>query len=167
MQSDSSIRGPLSMARWRVAARLDREVNMEQILINLIGGALGGVGTGKSSPTFDLGTVGNIISGLVGGGVLGQIATLALPSVVAAAQSGNLSVSGVISQLIAGGAGGAILTAIVGAIKNKLWPNAQRLTPLPTAVVIDSVVSQTRFSFGFFQFPVATHASKNCGKKEP
>ena len=35
---------------------------MEQILINLIAGALGGVGVGKSSPTFDLGTVGNIVS---------------------------------------------------------------------------------------------------------
>ena len=45
---------------------------MEQILINLIAGALGGVGIGKSSPTFDLGMIGNIISGLVGGGVLGQ-----------------------------------------------------------------------------------------------
>ena len=92
---------------------------MEQILINLVAGALGGVGAGKSSPTFDLGTAGNIISGLVGGGVLGQIATLLLPSVVAAVQSGNLSVSGIVSQAIAGGAGGAILTAIVGAIKNK------------------------------------------------
>jgi uncharacterized membrane protein YeaQ/YmgE (transglycosylase-associated protein family) len=68
---------------------------MEQILINLCAGALGGVATGKSSPTFDLGNVGNIISGLVGGGILGQVVTLALPSVMAAAQSGNLSVSGV------------------------------------------------------------------------
>ena len=92
---------------------------MEQILINLVTGALGGVGVGKSSPTFDLGMIGNIVSGLIGGGVLGQIVTLALPSVMAAAQSGNLSVSGVISQLVAGGAGGAILTAIIGAIKNK------------------------------------------------
>ena len=92
---------------------------MEQILINLVAGALGGVGAGKSSPNFDLGTVGNIISGLVGGGVLGQIATLLLPSVLAAAESGNLSVGGVVSQAVAGGAGGAILTAIVGAIKNR------------------------------------------------
>ena len=75
---------------------------MEQILINLITGALGGVGAGKSSPTFDLGTVGNIISGLVGGGVLGQIITLLLPSVVAAAESGNLSMGGIVSQAIAG-----------------------------------------------------------------
>ena len=92
---------------------------MEQILIHLVAGALGGVGAGKSSPTFDLGTLGNTISGLVGGGVLGQIATLLLPTITAAAQSGNLSVGGIVSQAIAGGAGGAILTAIIGAIKNK------------------------------------------------
>ncbi len=92
---------------------------MEQLLINLVAGALGGVGAGNSSPTFDLGMIGNIISGLVGGGLLGQIVTLLLPSITAAAQSGNLSISGVVSQAIAGGAGGAILTALIGAIKNK------------------------------------------------
>jgi len=93
---------------------------MEQILINLIAGALGGVGAGKGSPNFDLGTIGNIISGLVGGGVLGQIVTALVPSVVAAAQSGNLSIGGIVSQAIAGGAGGAILTALIGAIKSKV-----------------------------------------------
>jgi hypothetical protein len=92
---------------------------MEQILINLVTGALGGVGAGKASPTFDLGMIGNIISGLVGGGVLGQIITLLMPGILAAAQSGNLSVGNIVSQAIAGGAGGAILTAIIGAIKNK------------------------------------------------
>ena len=92
---------------------------MEQILINLIAGALGGVGAGKASPKFDLGMIGNIVSGLVGGGVLGQVVTALLPSIVAAAQSGNLSIGGIISQAIAGGAGGAILTAIIGAIKNR------------------------------------------------
>jgi hypothetical protein len=51
--------------------------------------------------------------------VLGQIVTLLLPSVVAAAQSGNLSVGGIVSQAVAGGAGGAILTALIGVIKNK------------------------------------------------
>src|SRR6476659_6562551 len=62
---------------------------MEQILINLVAGALGGVGVGKSSPTFDLGMVGNIVSGLIGGGVLGQIVTLLMPAIMAAAQSGK------------------------------------------------------------------------------
>ncbi len=39
---------------------------MEQILVNLVAGALGGVAAGKSSPTFDLGMIGNVVSGLVG-----------------------------------------------------------------------------------------------------
>ena len=94
---------------------------MEQILINLIAGALGGVGAGKASPTFDLGMIGNIVSGLVGGGVLGQIVTALLPSIMAAAQSGDLSIGGIVSQAVAGGAGGAILTALIGAIKNKAF----------------------------------------------
>ncbi|MGC2320828.1 MAG: hypothetical protein WA615_30785, partial [Bradyrhizobium sp.] len=57
----------------------------------------------------------NTISGLVGGGVLGQVVTLLLPSLV----SGKLDVSTIVTQLIGGGAGGALLTAIVGAIKNR------------------------------------------------
>jgi hypothetical protein len=92
---------------------------MEQLIVNLIAGALGGVGAGKASPKFDLGTLGNLIAGAVGGGVLGQIVPLLIPAVAAAAQSGNLTVGGVITQLISGGAGGAILTIIIGAIKNR------------------------------------------------
>jgi len=93
---------------------------MEQVLINIITGALGGVAVGKSSPNLDLGMIGNIVAGLVGGGLLGQIITLLLPSIMTAVQSGNLTIGGIISQVIAGGAGGAILTAIIGAIKNKV-----------------------------------------------
>jgi hypothetical protein len=93
---------------------------MEQILINLVAGALGGVGVAKSSPTFDLGMIGNIVSGLVGGGVLGQIVTALLPAITAAAQSGDLSIGGIVSHVVAGGAGGAVLTALIGAIKNKV-----------------------------------------------
>ena len=88
-------------------------------MINLVAGALGGVATGKASSNFDLGTLGNAIAGLVGGGVLGQIITLLLPAVTAAAQAGNLSVGGIVAHAISGGVGGAILTAIIGAIKNK------------------------------------------------
>jgi uncharacterized membrane protein YeaQ/YmgE (transglycosylase-associated protein family) len=88
---------------------------MEQILMNLVAGAMGGNAVGKASPNFDLGTLGNTISGLVGGGVLGQIVTLLLPSLV----SGKLDVSTIVTQLVGGGAGGALLTAIVGAIKNR------------------------------------------------
>ncbi len=92
---------------------------MEQILINLVAGALGGNAVGKSSPTFDLGTLGNTIAGLVGGGVLGQVITLIWPAVATSLQGGNFDIGSIIAQVVGGGAGGAILTAIVGAIKNK------------------------------------------------
>lgn len=61
---------------------------MEQILINLVAGALGGNTAGKASSTFDLGTLENTIAGLIGGGVLGQIITFAWPAITASSQSG-------------------------------------------------------------------------------
>jgi ABC-type uncharacterized transport system permease subunit len=47
--------------------------------------------------------------------VLGQVITLLLPSLM----SGKLDAGTIITQLIGGGAGGALLTAIVGAVKNR------------------------------------------------
>jgi hypothetical protein len=60
-----------------------------------------------------------VIAGAVGGGVLGQIVTLLWPAVSASIASGNFSAGSIIANLISGGAGGAILTAIIGAIKNR------------------------------------------------
>ena len=37
----------------------------------------------------------------------------------AAAAASNMDIAGILTSLIGGGAGGAILTAIVGAIKNR------------------------------------------------
>jgi hypothetical protein len=96
------------------------EETMEQILINLVGGALGGAGSGKALPQFDMGTILNLIAGLVGGGVLGQLLNLVLPQLQAALQSGNFDIGSILTSLIGGGAGGAILQIIVGAIKNSM-----------------------------------------------
>ncbi|POR56720.1 hypothetical protein CYD53_101241 [Bosea psychrotolerans] len=87
--------------------------------MNLVAGAIGGNAVGKATPTFDLGTLGNTISGLVGGGVLGQLIPLVLPALSTAMQGGSFSVGSILTNLIGGGAGGAILTAIIGAVKNK------------------------------------------------
>jgi hypothetical protein len=55
--------------------------------------------------------LGNIISGLVGGGVLGQIVTLLLPAIML--QRSRASIGGIISQVIAGGTG-----AVAGVVGN-------------------------------------------------
>src|SRR3954449_10942167 len=59
-------------------------------------------------------------TGAVGGGVLAQIVTLILPVVSASVASGHFSVESIATSLISGGAGGAILTAIFGDLKNKV-----------------------------------------------
>ncbi len=88
---------------------------MEQILINLVAGAVGGNAVGKASPAIDMGTILNSVTGVVGGGILGQLIPLVLPALM----SGNLNISNIITQVIGGGAGGAILTALIGLVKNK------------------------------------------------
>ncbi len=85
---------------------------MEQILINLIAGVVGGIGLGKLLPTFNFGVIGNSTLGLLGGGFLGWIVILLLPTTMAAAQ-GHLSIGGIILQAIVGGAGGAIITVMI------------------------------------------------------
>ena len=102
---------------------------MEQILINLIAGALGGVGAGKSSPNFDLGTIGNIVSGLVGGGVLGQIVTLALPGITAAAQSGDLSIGGIVSQWSQAAQAALFSPRSLVQLRTELLPDGERIAP--------------------------------------
>jgi uncharacterized membrane protein YeaQ/YmgE (transglycosylase-associated protein family) len=88
---------------------------MEQIIINLVAGALGGNAVAKTAPKFDMGMLGNTIAGAVGGGVLGQIVAAVLPTLL----SGDLSVGGIVASLVSGGAGGAIVTALIGALRGK------------------------------------------------
>jgi uncharacterized membrane protein YeaQ/YmgE (transglycosylase-associated protein family) len=87
------------------------------LIVQLIGGAVGGLAVGKTVKSIDLGTVINAIAGIVGGGIGGQI----LNSLgIAAMPSGQLDVASIIGNVVSGGAGGGILLAIVGFIKSLL-----------------------------------------------
>jgi uncharacterized membrane protein YeaQ/YmgE (transglycosylase-associated protein family) len=94
-------------------------------IIELVAGAIGGNVAGAAAKKYSLGTAGNSIAGAIGGVVLGQIlAALGIgePGMVAAEgaapAAGGMDVGALIAQLVGGGAGGAILTLIVGVIKN-------------------------------------------------
>jgi hypothetical protein len=92
---------------------------MVNIIIQLVSGALGGNGAGALLKKLSLGTIGNSIVGILGGGLGGQLLGL-LGMAPAAAGGGGLDLSNIISSVLSGGVGGGVLMAIVGAIKKAL-----------------------------------------------
>ncbi len=81
------------------------------IIISLISGGVGGNIAGALLKKFSLGPIGNTVVGLLGGGV-GQ---MLLSHLTSAATTGG---SGVAANVGGSAVGGAILMAIIGAIKN-------------------------------------------------
>lgn len=96
------------------------------IIIEIIAGAIGGNAAGAAAKNYSLGTAGNSIAGAVGGLILGQILAAmgigepAMATVEGAPAAGGLDVGALITQLIGGGAGGAVLTLIAGVVKNMM-----------------------------------------------
>ena len=93
------------------------------LIIQIVIGAIGGNMAGRASQKFDLGAAGNSIAGAIGGVILGQVVARVTGGAVtaeqAAAVAAQFDIAGLLTNVIGGGAGGAILTAIVGAIKNR------------------------------------------------
>jgi uncharacterized membrane protein YeaQ/YmgE (transglycosylase-associated protein family) len=90
---------------------------MINIIIQLISGAIGGNGAGALMKKLSLGTIGNSIVGILGGGLGGQLLGMLG---AAPAGGGGLDLGGVISSVLSGGVGGGVLMAIIGAIKKAL-----------------------------------------------
>jgi len=89
---------------------------MVNIIIQLISGAVGGNGAGALLKKLSLGTIGNTIAGILGGGLGGQL--LGLLGMAPAAGGGDLN--GIIASVLSGGVGGGALMGIIGAIKKAL-----------------------------------------------
>ncbi len=93
------------------------------LIIQLVAGAVGGNVAGKANTKFDMGGAGNSIVGAIGGVVLGQIVERltggAITADQAAAATQGMDIARIISSLVGGGAGGAILSAVVGMLKNR------------------------------------------------
>jgi uncharacterized membrane protein YeaQ/YmgE (transglycosylase-associated protein family) len=83
--------------------------------MNIISGAIGGNVAGAAMKEKSLGTVGNSIAGILGGGLGGMILQSIMGS---AATGGSLDLTTILSNVAGGGVGGAILMAVVGIIKN-------------------------------------------------
>ena len=94
---------------------MERVVGMDMnMIIQIIAGLVGGNAAGAGLKNLSLGTAGNSIVGAVGGLVSSFVAGKLGLSADAVA---NLDIGAIIQSVVAGGAGGAVLTAILGAVK--------------------------------------------------
>ncbi len=91
---------------------------MIALIIQLISGAVGGNVAGAAMKDYNLGTLGNSIAGIVGGGIGGQILSALVPAL--AQQASRMDIGAIIGQVAGGGIGGAVLMVIVGVLKNMM-----------------------------------------------
>ena len=89
------------------------------LIIQLISGVVGGNAVGAALKDYNLGNLGNTIAGAIGGLGGGQLLQAAMPAIAGAA-GGSLDVGAIVSQIVGGGAGGAILTVIAGLVKSRV-----------------------------------------------
>ena len=87
------------------------------LVIQVVAGAIGGYAIGAGVKDINLGTLGNTVAGAIGGGVGGQALQALIPTLALAA--GNIDIGSLFGQAVCGGVAGAILTAIIGVVKNK------------------------------------------------
>jgi uncharacterized membrane protein YeaQ/YmgE (transglycosylase-associated protein family) len=94
-----------------------KPMNIISLIIQAISGAVGGNVAGAAMKENSLGTLGNSIAGIVGGGLGGTILQMVMGT---AAAGGGLDLQSILANVAGGGVGGAILMAIIGIIKNKM-----------------------------------------------
>ncbi|OUS01493.1 hypothetical protein A9Q86_06860 [Flavobacteriales bacterium 33_180_T64] len=91
------------------------------LIIQLVSGAVGGNLAGSLMKKFSLGTLGNSILGILGGGLGGQLlGMLGLGGAEVAEATTSMDLSSILGSVASGGVGGGVLMAIVGMIKNAM-----------------------------------------------
>jgi hypothetical protein len=88
------------------------------LIIQLVGGAAGGVGTGRVAKNVSINPTVDAIVGLIGG-VGGTWLAGLIPALAPMLTGGGTAMVG---QAVTGVVGGGILTAVVGLIKNMAAP---------------------------------------------
>ncbi len=84
------------------------------LILQLVGGAVGGYGTGRVAKNVSISPTVDAIVGLIGGLGGTWLASL-VPALLPMISGGGAAYAG---QAVTGAIGGGILTAVVGAIKN-------------------------------------------------
>jgi len=98
-------------------------IKMLPLIISLVAGAIGGNGAAAVMKNWSLGTAGNSIVGIIGGGIggwlLGMMGAAPDAAATAAAASGT-DMGAIIGQIVVGLVGGGVLLAVVGVVKGMM-----------------------------------------------
>ncbi len=86
---------------------------MLETIIALISGAVGGNLAGSLMKKLSLGTLGNSIVGILGGGIGSYLLGMLGMNV----GGGEMDIAGILGTIASGGVGGGVLMAIIGLIK--------------------------------------------------
>ena len=89
---------------------------MEALIMNLLGGAIGGNLAGAAMKNLSLGTLWNSVVGILGGGLGGQL--LGMLGLFTGDGGSAMDIGNIIGNVASSGVGGGVLLAIVGLIKN-------------------------------------------------
>jgi hypothetical protein len=85
------------------------------LIVELVTGAVGGHVVAGVAKNFSLGTLGNSLVGAIGGAAGTSFLGIVIPAIE---NAGHADIATLAGQAVGGGVCGAILTAIVGAIRN-------------------------------------------------
>jgi uncharacterized membrane protein YeaQ/YmgE (transglycosylase-associated protein family) len=96
-------------------------MDIVSLLVSLASGAVGGNAAGAAMPNKSLGTVGNSLAGILGGGV-GAAVLQALGT--SATTGGGLDIASIVGNVASGGVGGGLAMAVIAMIKNAMSQRA-------------------------------------------
>lgn len=85
------------------------------LIIQLISGAVGGNVAGAALKDGSLGTLGNSVAGILGGGIGGTILGM-----LGIGAGGGTDVAGILGSVAGGGVGGGVLLSVIGLIKKAM-----------------------------------------------
>jgi len=99
-------------------------MDIVSVIISLVSGAVGGNVAGGVMKEKSLGTLGNSLAGILGGGIGGAILQF-LGMAANTADASGVNIAGIVEQIAGGGVGGAVLLAIVSMLKKAAGPSAK------------------------------------------
>src|SRR5262245_18774879 len=92
------------------------------LMCQLVAGAAGGNLSGSLLKQYNLGSLGNSIAVIVGGGLGGQLLGMLVGG---GASGGGMDIGSLLAQVACGGVGGGILLVLVGLVRQMLGGGGQ------------------------------------------